>query len=89
MQQEKSVHKPTLTVEGQVQKKLGLSEGRYPNIYVSFKVANMVGQKTDYVRNKGSSIDVYKQIIINVLETMDKASVTELKQVLVGALLAI
>ena len=70
-------------------KKFGLVEGRYPNIYVSFKVANMVGQKTDYVRNKGLSIDVYKQIITNALETMDKASVTELKQVLVGALPAI
>ena len=49
----------------------------------------MVGQKTEYVRNKGLSIDVYKQIITNALETMDKASVTELKQVLVGALPAI
>lgn len=54
-------------------------------IYVSFKVTNMVGRKTDYVRNKGLSIDVYKQIITNALETMDKASVTELKQILVGA----
>lgn len=70
-------------------KKLGLVEGRYPNIYVSFEVANMVGQKTDYVRNKGLSIDVYKQIITNALEKMDKVSVTELKQVLVGALPAI
>ena len=70
-------------------KKLGLGEGRYPNIYVSFKIADMVGQKTEYVRNKGLSIDVYKQIITNALETMDKASVTELKQVLVGALPAI
>lgn len=70
-------------------KKLGLVEGRYPNIYVSFKIADMVGQKTEYVRNKGLSIDVYKQIITNALETMDKASVTELKQVLVGALPAI
>lgn len=67
-------------------KKLGLVEGRYPNIFVSYKVANMVGQQIEYVKNKGLSNDVYKKIIINALETMDRASVTELKQILVGAL---
>lgn len=60
-------------------KKLGLVEGGYPNIFVSYKVANMVGQQTEYVRNKGFSNDVYKKIIVNALETMDIASVTELK----------
>lgn len=70
-------------------KKLGLVEGRYPNIFISYKVANMVGQQTEYVKNKGLSNDVYKKIIINALETMDRASVTELKQILVGALPAI
>lgn len=34
-------------------KKRKLVEGRYPNIYVSYKVANIVGQQTEYVRNKG------------------------------------
>lgn len=32
-------------------KKNGLAEGRYPNIFVSFKVAELVGQKTEYVKN--------------------------------------
>ena len=67
-------------------KKAGLVEGRYPNIFVSYKVANIVGQQTDYVRNKGLSNDVCKQIIINALETMEKASVSELKEILAGAL---
>lgn len=30
-------------------KKAELVEGRYPNIFVSYKVANIVGQQTDYV----------------------------------------
>lgn len=60
-------------------KKLGFVEGGYPNIFVSYKVANMVGQQTEYVRNKGFSNDAYKKIIVNALETMDRASVTELK----------
>ena len=70
-------------------KKLGLVEGRYPNVFVSYKVANMVGQQTEYIKNKGLSNDVYKKIIVNALVTMDRASVTELKQILVGALPAI
>lgn len=67
-------------------KKAGLVEGRYPNIFVSYKVANIVGQQTEYVRNKGLSSDVCKQIIINALETMERASVSELKEILAGAL---
>lgn len=54
-------------------KKAELAEGRHPNIFVSYKVANIVGQQTNYVRNKGLSNDVCKQIIINALETMEKA----------------
>ncbi len=69
-----------------VLKKAGLLEGRYPNIFVSYKVANIVGHQTDYIRNKGLSNDVCKQIIINALETMEKASVSELKEILAGAL---
>lgn len=70
-------------------KKQELVEGRYPHIYVSYKVANIVGQQTDYVKNKGLSNDVYKQIIINALETMERASVTVLKEILLGALPAV
>lgn len=70
-------------------KKQELVEGRYPHIYVSYKVANIVGQQTDYVKNKGLSNDVYKQIIINALETMERASVTDLKEILLGALPAV
>lgn len=70
-------------------KKQELVEGRYPHIYVSYKVANIVGQQTDYVKNKGLSNDVYKQIIINALEMMERASVTELKEILLGALPAV
>lgn len=70
-------------------KKQELVEGRYPHIYVSYKVANIVGQQTDYIKNKGLSNDVYKQIIINALETMERASVTGLKEILLGALPAV
>ena len=82
--------KETISKESYLQlKKQNLVEGRYPHIYVSYEVANIVGQQTNYVRNKGLSNDVYKQIIINALETMGRASVNELKQILSGALPAV
>jgi len=82
--------KETISKENYLQlKKQNLVEGRFPHIYVSYEVANIVGQQTDYVRNKGLSNDFYKQIIINALETMERASVNELKQILAGALLAV
>ena len=34
-------------------RKSGLVEGRYPALYVSYKIAEAVGDKAGYVRNKG------------------------------------
>ena len=67
-------------------KKRGLVEGRYPNIFVSFKVADIVGQKAAYVRNKGLDDDICKQLIIKALESMGEASKQELMEVLEKAL---
>lgn len=67
-------------------KKQGLVEGRYPNILVSFKVADIVGQKAVYVRNKGLNDDICKQLIIKALESMGEASKQELMEVLEKAL---
>ena len=67
-------------------KKRGLVEGRYPNIFVSFKVADIVGQKAAYVRNKGLDDDICKQLIIKALESMKEASKQELMEVLEKAL---
>ncbi|MDO4482578.1 MAG: ATP-binding protein [Bacillota bacterium] len=63
-------------------KKRGLIEGRYPNIFVSFKVADIVGQKAEYVRNKGLNDDICKQLIIKALESMGEAGKQELMEVL-------
>ena len=67
-------------------KKQGLVEGRYPNIFVPFKVADIVGQKAEYVRNKGLDDDICKQLIIKALEPMGEASKQELMDVLEKAL---
>lgn len=67
-------------------KKQGLVEGRYPNLFVSFKVADIVGQKADYIRNKGLNDDVCKQLIAKALETMGEASKQDLMEILDKAL---
>ena len=49
-------------------KKAGLVEGRYPNVYVSLKIAEQVGTKTEYIKNRGIKDEAIKQIILNALE---------------------
>ena len=67
-------------------KRQGLVEGRYPNIFVSFKIADLVGQRAVYVRNKGLDDDICKQLIMKALETMGEASKQEIMEVLENAL---
>lgn len=67
-------------------KKQGLVEGCYPNIFVSFKVADIVGQKAVYVRNKGLDDDICKQLIVKALGSMGEASKKDLMEVLEKAL---
>ena len=49
-------------------KKAGLVEGRYPNIYVSYSVAEAVGQKTEYIRNSGLEDEKCKEFILKTLQ---------------------
>ena len=67
-------------------KKEGFVEGRYPNIYVSFKIASIVGKKEEYIRNKGLKKNVYRQMVINTLDELNEASVAEIYKVLEGTL---
>lgn len=70
-------------------KKVGLVEGRYPNLFVSFKIASIVGTSAEYVRNRGLDKDIYQQLIVNALKTMKSAKVSDIKVVLEGVLPAI
>ena len=70
-------------------RKNGLAEGRFPNIYVSFKVADLLGQKTEYVKNKGLNDETCKNLIVNALKEMGSATKSELRKVIDAALPAI
>lgn len=48
-------------------KKLGLVEGRYPNIFVSYSVAEAVGKKPEYIRNSGLEDEKCKEFILKAL----------------------
>ena len=82
VQKKETVSKENL----KVLRKQGLVEGRYPNLFVSFKVADTVEQKADYIRNKGLDDDICKQLITKSLETMGEASKQDLMKVLEKAL---
>ncbi len=53
-------------------RKLGIIEGKLPNIYISAKVAESIGKKEQYVKNKGFEEEAYKKWIINYLENFGK-----------------
>lgn len=52
-------------------------EGRYPHLYVSYTVAEAVGDKGGYVRNKGLDEVICKELILSALEQgpMNKAEI--------------
>ena len=53
-------------------RKLGVVEGKVPNIYVSAKVAESIDQRAQYVKNKGFEDDAYKKWIIEYLKKFGK-----------------
>ena len=60
-------------------KKSGLVEGRYPALYVSYKIAEAVGDKAGYVRNKGLDEKILKELIVSALRNgpLKKADIYE------------
>lgn len=52
-----------------VLKKKGLVEGRYPNIFVSYGVADAVGEKITYIANRALDETVCRQLVLGALKT--------------------
>ena len=50
-------------------RKLGVIEGKMPNVYISAKIAESIDEKAQYVKNKGFDEDAYRKWIISYLET--------------------
>lgn len=70
-------------------KKKNLVEGRYPNIFVSFKVANAVGERTRYITNRGLDENICRELVLQALK-IQPATMWEILEVLDrGALSAV
>ena len=61
-------------VESQHLKKLNLIEGRYPNIFVTSKIASITGDKSSYIKNKAFDKAYYKKLITEYLSKYQSAS---------------
>ena len=55
-------------------RKDNLIEGRYPRIFISSDVAEIVGEKTDYMKNKGLDNKYYMDYILDYLKKFGCAS---------------
>lgn len=66
-------HKPISKDALRYLRKLGVVEGKKPNIYISAKVAESIDDKAQYIKNKGFEDEAYRKWIINYLKTYKKA----------------
>jgi ATP-dependent DNA helicase RecG len=67
-------------------KKMGLAEGRYPNIYISAKVAAAIDQKARYIRTRGLDRKYYKDLIIELVGQQGPVTREEINKLLLGKL---
>lgn len=67
-------------------RKLGVIEGKVPNIFISAKVAASIDEKAQYVRNKGFDDNYYKKLIVEYLRKFKKASKDDIRKLLVDKL---
>lgn len=61
-------------------------EGRSPNLYISKSIAQTVGEKTQYTKNKGFDDKYYKDLIIAALTQHSKMSRNDIEQLLMNKL---
>ena len=49
-------------------RKLGVVEGKVPNVFVSLSVAKVIDERPQYTKNKAMDDQYYKDLIINYLQ---------------------
>jgi len=63
-------------------RKLKLTEGRYPNIYVAGHIASITGEKAKYIKNKGFDKKYYKDLIVAFIKENGSATRKEINDLL-------
>lgn len=59
-----------------------MTEGRYPNIFISAEIAATVGKKVKYIKDKGLEKQYYRDLIISYLKKHKQASRTDIDELL-------
>jgi len=67
-------------------RKSKLTEGRYPNLYVSSQIASITGERARYIKNRGFDNKYYKDLIVAYLKKNKQASRKELNDLLLDKL---
>ena len=67
-------------------RKLGLVEGRMPNLMISAAIAESLDQKAQYIKNKGFDDAYYKQLIIDYLKKWGKGRKSDFEGLLLDKL---
>jgi len=80
---------PITKQETLILRKLGVVEGKAPNLFISSKVAKIVGEKAQYIKNKGFDDEYYKDLIIDFIKKFGKANKTEIRDLLFEKLPAV
>lgn len=75
-------HEPISKEAVKYLRKLGVVEGKMPNIYISAQVAESIDEKAQYVKNKGFDDEAYIKWIISYLKTYKRGK----KQDFIGLL---
>lgn len=67
-------------------KALNLVEGRYPNIFVSAKIASATGEKAKYIRNRAFDKEYYQDMILGFLSVHKTATRKDFDDLLIEKL---
>jgi len=67
-------------------KKLGLIEGRKPNLYISSSIAKVTGEKSSYIKLRGLKDEHYKKMILGYLDKYNNASKQDIDKLILDIL---
>jgi ATP-dependent DNA helicase RecG len=67
-------------------KKLGLIEGRKPNLYISSSIAKVTGDKSSYIKLRGLKDEHYKKMILEYLDKYNTASKQDIDKLILDIL---
>ncbi len=67
-------------------KKLGLIEGRKPNLYISASIAKVTGDKTSYIKLRGFKDEHYKKMILEYLDKYTTANKQDIDKLILDIL---